>query len=1114
MGLILSLGPVFAGSATWLFTPGNGDWNTAGNWTPGGPPNGAADTATFQSSTVNAVSISTNTEIDGIIFSPGASGFSITASPTFRLTISGSGIANDSGITQNFVAAGNNGKIQFTNNATAGFGTAFSTNGGAVSGGVFGVTEFRDSATAANGTFTTEGGARRGAFGGATQFFDSSTAGNGTFTSNGGAVGAGSGATLFFNSSTAGNANFTTNGSAISGARGGITAFFDSSTAGNGTTFTNNGAAVGGAGSGVTLFFNSSTAGNGTFTNNGGGALLAQGGITQFVDSSSAGRGVFTVNGGAVSGGDGALMQFFNTSTAAKGTFTTNGGAVTGEFGGTTEFSDTSTAGNATFTTNGAAVDFAGSGTTRFRDNSTAGNATFTTNGGASNGAGGGGFTEFIDSSTAGSATFITNGATLRNRFGGSTVFRNSSSAANGTFINNGGGTGFFETSTADNATLIANGGVNGGDGGSIGFGDDSTGGTARVEVFGNGKLDISLRYDPGVTIGSLEGTGRVFLGMNALSVGSNNLSTTFSGVIQDGGINGGTGGSLTKIGTGTLTLSGNNTYTGDTNINGGSLIIDGSIASGNMFVNATGLLGGTGSVGGNVTNAGIVSPGDSPGTLAVNGNYVQASAGTLRIEIAGPAPAEHDLLAIGGSASLGGTLQLLQLNNFTLRRGEKVIFLTAGGGVNGVFATVDNPFTTGTILEAQVVYQPNAVSLELVQGLFAGLGGLTLNQQAVANNLDQVVSDPRGTALIDFLDQEPLGNLPNDFDLIAPEELASIYEISFSQSTVQSINLQRRMDDIRAGSNGFSAAGFAPKVIGKVHGKDSDGKTILEESPAPAFVSSPENRWGIFVTGAGEFVNVGDEDFNARGYDITTGSFTLGVDYRVTSNFAVGLNAGYARSDADLVDGGRVTVDGGKLGLFATYFSGGFYLDGAVGGGWNNYDTRRAALLGDARSETDGGEFNALIGTGYDWKCGGWSFGPTATFQYSYVGINSFTENGSLVPLNFPDQNENSERSTLGLKISHQCKVGPVIIKPELRAAWRHEFGDTAYPIDSRFASGAGSPFTVHGSAIGRDSALIGAGVAAQWNARTSTYLYYDGQLGRSNYDSHNISGGMRISF
>jgi len=88
------------------------------------------------------------------------------------------------------------------------------------------------------------------------------------------------------------------------------------------------------------------------------------------------------------------------------------------------------------------------------------------------------------------------------------------------------------------------------------------------------------------VTIGSLEGSGNVFLGAQTLTVGSNNTtpSTPFSGVMQDGGIVSGTGGSLIKTGTGALTLTGANTYTGGTTVNAGSL-----------FVNNTGGLSGTG---------------------------------------------------------------------------------------------------------------------------------------------------------------------------------------------------------------------------------------------------------------------------------------------------------------------------------------------------------------------------------------------------------------------------------------------------------------------------------------------------------------------------------------
>src|SRR5439155_22302262 len=71
----------FAGSATWLASPATGDWNTATNWTAGGPPNGSADTATFLSSNIIGISLSGGTEVNGIVFNAGASAFTITASP-------------------------------------------------------------------------------------------------------------------------------------------------------------------------------------------------------------------------------------------------------------------------------------------------------------------------------------------------------------------------------------------------------------------------------------------------------------------------------------------------------------------------------------------------------------------------------------------------------------------------------------------------------------------------------------------------------------------------------------------------------------------------------------------------------------------------------------------------------------------------------------------------------------------------------------------------------------------------------------------------------------------------------------------------------------------------
>src|SRR5262249_61790491 len=107
-----------------------------------------------------------------------------------------------------------------------------------------------------------------------------------------------------------------------------------------------------------------------------------------------------------------------------------------------------------------------------------------------------------------------------------------------------------------------------------------SPGGMARLINGATGLVDLSQLTSTGMTAGSIEGAGTIRLGSKNLAVGGNNRSTTFSGVLQDGGLGGGTGGSLTKVGTGTLTLSGASTYTGPTNVNGGILNVNGSFVS------------------------------------------------------------------------------------------------------------------------------------------------------------------------------------------------------------------------------------------------------------------------------------------------------------------------------------------------------------------------------------------------------------------------------------------------------------------------------------------------------------------------------------------------------
>src|SRR5678816_3795380 len=99
--MFLLPGVAYAGSAQWNLNPASGDWNTAANWTPMTVPNGPADIATFALSNITDVSISEDTEVNGITFTSAATNpYSIMVSSGLTLTLSGTGITNNSGIAQ------------------------------------------------------------------------------------------------------------------------------------------------------------------------------------------------------------------------------------------------------------------------------------------------------------------------------------------------------------------------------------------------------------------------------------------------------------------------------------------------------------------------------------------------------------------------------------------------------------------------------------------------------------------------------------------------------------------------------------------------------------------------------------------------------------------------------------------------------------------------------------------------------------------------------------------------------------------------------------------------------------------------------------------------------
>ena len=83
------------------------------------------------------------------------------------------------------------------------------------------------------------------------------------------------------------------------------------------------------------------------------------------------------------------------------------------------------------------------------------------------------------------------------------------------------------------------------------------------------------------------------------------------------------------------------------------------------------------------------MSLGSVPAVLPITNNFTQTSKGVLQINVGGLAPSQHDLIAVGGNASLDGKLQVVRLNGFAFKRGDEITILTAGGKVTGAFSSL-----------------------------------------------------------------------------------------------------------------------------------------------------------------------------------------------------------------------------------------------------------------------------------------------------------------------------------------------------------------------------------------------------------------------------------------
>ncbi len=1072
-GLVVAVVGLVSGTAAHaqvFWTGGTTNYNDAANWfPPAGAPVAAGQMAVFDttgSPTVNVTS--TSIAPNSWTFNSGAQSY----------TTSGGAVK--------FSFAGPLGGI--IDNANAGQTISIANNIGKSVAGVQ-VQQLGSSTLILSGTNTYTGGTTISGFG-TLQAASSSAVGTGTVTLQDGQFQAGAAGLTIGNNFKINN---TAGGSAID-ANGFVLTIAGNITDGNGPGFLT--VRDSSFGSGAVIL-----TGTNTYT---GGTLICACGTLQLGDTTHTGsivgditnEGVFNlVNANtagitSITNQFGGQTNFFNATTAGSGT-------ILNSFGGTTTFNNSSSAMNANITNRSTG------GSTLFFNNSSAGNSVITNNSSTGSifpvGLG------FFDSSTAGSATITNN----NNGFisfgipGGS----DTATAGRAAITNNAGSAlGFYALTTAGNATIITN------SGGAVAFFDNATGGNAQFITNGTGYVDFSQSIGPKgdgvITAGSIAGSGTYFIGPgNLLVVGSNNLSTEVSGVIDDGC--GCLPGSLQKVGTGTLTLSGTNTYTGVTAVNGGTLLVTGTIASSAaVLVDNGATLGGTGTVPlTGLSGGATLAPGlpNALGTLTVNDLLAFCGCTFYDVKVTSIG---NDLtrvvagLSIPGVASLAGTVQVTSLNG-TYKFNSPYTILTAQGGFG---STMFDSLLTPAGINGSLSYTATDVNLTLLSAL-GHLPGLNVNQRNVANVLDFGFNTTGGSGSLGAIFN---GNILQNLTQVAGE-LAT----GTQQATFDAMNLfLGLLTDPFIDGRGSSAGPFG----GTPQFSDEDGDASAyarKSNPAhDAFAKIPtkadaarnnllDPRWSVWGSayGGGSTTSgnaaVGSNDTTARAF-----GFVSGADYRISPNILAGFALGGGGTSFAVNGSGFGRSDLFQAGAFVRHTVGAAYVTGALAYGFQDVTTDRTVTVGGAdhlHAQFNANAYSGRIEGGYRFVTPWLGVTPYAAGQFTTYSLPAYAEQAlsgaGTFALNYAAKDVTASRTELGLRLDRSYAMQNAILTLRGRLAWAHDFNDDRN-IQAVFQALPGASFVVNGAALAADSALTTVSAEMKWLNGWSAAATFEGEF------------------
>ncbi len=617
-----------------------------------------------------------------------------------------------------------------------------------------------------------------------------------------------------------------------------------------------------------------------------------------------------------------------------------------------------------------------------------------------------------------------------------------------------------------------------------LGFGNTYTGPT----TVNGGMLNAQITNDAALTIaggatyqmsfassvGSLSGAGNVHLINDSLTVGSNDASTTFSGNIsEDLGANAG----LVKTGAGALTLTGAGTYTGPTTVNAGTLQVNGSLTSAAVVNNGASLMG-SGTLGGvDVQTGGILAPGNSIGTLTINGDATFQAGSIYRVEA--DDAGNSDRLDVTGTATINGGTVDVQATGAAFAPSTQYTIVNAAGGVTGTFSNVTSNLA---FLTPSLSYDANNVFLTLASnGVSYCDVARTRNQSSICGVLENAALGATGDLL----------NATNTLNSLSAEQARAAFSAIAGASIVQ----------LRRASELFTS-GFGDMLnrrLGAVASTDASrasGPILLAATDRPSDIGmtgygSPAARHGFWMRAQGVLQDI-DGDGNAAGSDLSGGALSVGADTRTNNDWVVGLSfsAGKTNLEFDGIDDDGYSR-GRAIGVYAGYASGPWTYRTFASYAWHDNHMDRDVVVGGlnstARSDFDSHSILLHGEASVDLPMGGWTLQPLLGVQMLHTRSDGFTEKGTgALNLDVGAESTTSVRTLIGAKTIHD--VGGLRMEPRL--AWSHEFGDINEAASARLvgATTAGS-FQVYGVDLKRDTLLLGLGLSGEVRKRVSVF-------------------------